>query len=108
MRPLSSLLLLTLASAAFGAENATTLKTESFDHDPQWEGFNNHVTPKLIKSVEQDFGYQKSNFAGKEKGEIGGRVWRSSTRASYAARISPRTLNDRLSASGNFALTATS
>src|SRR5947207_15792746 len=89
-------------------ESVTALKQESFERDPKWEGYNNHVTPKRIPTVAQDFGYSPSNFAGKEKGEIGGRVWRSSTRASYAGAIPPRTLRDKLTASGTFAVTATS
>jgi hypothetical protein len=84
------------------------IKTESFTHDPNWEEFNNHVTPKRIPDVVQDFGYRTSNIAGKEGGEIGGQVWRSSTRASYAARISAKTLREKLSASGSFAITTTS
>jgi hypothetical protein len=89
-------------------DSVNGLKRESFDQDPNWEAFNNRVTPKKIRSVAQDFGYRESNLAGKEKGEIGGIVWRSSTRASYAAEIQPKTLSDKLTASGSFALTATS
>ena len=81
------------------------LKTERFDKDPGWEGHNNHVTPKLVKTVHQGFGYSQTNFAGKEKGEIGGTIWRSATPAYYGAKIPTRTLNDKLSASGTFALT---
>ncbi len=94
------------ASAATGSMPA--MKTESFDRDPGWEGFNNRVTPERIPTVTQDFGYRTSNFAGKDKGESGGTVWRSSTRASYAAKISPKTLSEKLTASGRFAITATS
>ena len=47
-------------------------------------------------------------MAGREKGEIGGQVWRSATRASYAAKIAPKTLSQKLTASGSFAVTATS
>jgi hypothetical protein len=92
----------------FSAMAESALKTESFDRDPKWEGFNNHVTPKKIPTVIQDFGYSLSNFAGKENGEIGGRVWRSSKRASYSAKISQKSLSDKLTASGTFAITATS
>ncbi len=83
----------------------TEAKTESFDRDPHWEGYNNRVAPKRIPTVTQDFGYRASHFAGKEPGELGGRVWRSSTRASYACEVAPKTLGDRLTASGTFALT---
>jgi hypothetical protein len=98
-----------LVLAASGvAESATALKKQSFERDPNWEGYNNRVAPKRIPTVTQDFGYSPGNFAGKEKGEIGGRVWRSSTRASYAAAIAPKTLRDNLTASGTFAVTASS
>ena len=98
----------TCAQALGASDSAINTKAESFDRDPNWEGFNNHLTPKRVPQVTQDFGYSLSNFAGKEKGEIGGRVWRSSTRASYAAKLQPKTLSHKLSASGTFALTATS
>src|SRR5207249_9623162 len=107
--PLVLLVALTLGEKKSIAEESTSkIKTESFDHDPNSEGFNNHVPPKVQKTVEQDFGYRASNFAGNEKGEIGGDIWRSSTRASYAAKISPKTLGEKLSASGTFAIKATS
>jgi hypothetical protein len=52
-----------------------------------------------------DFGYSRTSHAGGAAGEIGGRVWRSLTPAYYAKRIAPRTLNDRLRASGRFSVT---
>jgi hypothetical protein len=101
-------LLLFISPATGGADDQpkTVLKTEHFDKDPGWEGFNNRIVPKVIKTVQQGFGYSATNFAGKEKGEIGGTIWRSSMPAYYAAKIPERTLNDKLSASGTFALTA--
>ena len=90
------------------AQSLPTLKTEHFDQDPNWESFNNRVTPKRIPTVIQDFGYRTSKTAGDGKGEIGGTVWRSSTRASYAASVPSKTLSNKLSASGSFAITATS
>jgi hypothetical protein len=87
---------------------APVMKSESFDKDPGWEGHNNRVQPTQVKPMQQDFGYRTSNFAGQQKGEIGGVIWRAPTRASYAAKIPTRSLNDKLSASGTFALTATS
>ncbi len=83
-------------------------RTQSFDNDPGWDALNNRIVPDLVRTATQDFGYSATNFAGKEKGEIGGKVWRSTTPASYAAEIPAKTLNDKLSASGTFALTATS
>jgi len=76
------------------------LKAESFDHDPGWEGFNNHVQPKKVPTVKQDYGYKA--------GEIGGRITRSARFTYYADRIAVKTLNDKLSASGAFELTASS
>jgi hypothetical protein len=83
------------------------LKTEHFDRDPGWEGHNNRIVPKRVLPVKQDFGYSATHFAGKGAGEIGGRIQRSSTPASYAAPLAPaRTLDDKLSASGSFAIPA--
>ena len=55
----------------------------------------------------QDFGYSKTNFAGKAAGEMGGQITRASEPAFYADKIGPVTLDDKLSASGTFALTKT-
>lgn len=82
-----------------------TVRTQSFDSDPGWEGRNNQLTLKKAKSVTQDFGYSKTHHAGKKAGEIGGIVTRAMEPGHYAAKISPRTLNDSLTASGTFALT---
>jgi hypothetical protein len=96
---------LVVGSAEGGSDQTRTiLKTERFEKDPGWEGHNNRVAPKA-KTVRQGFGYRDSNFAGEAEGEIGGAIWRSGTRAYYAAKIPTRTLNDKLSASGVFALT---
>src|ERR1041385_3676696 len=82
------------------AGDPSVIKTKSFDRDPNWEGFNNRITPEKIPTIVQDFGYSDSNFAGKERGEIGGQVWRAAEPAFYADKIPPRTLNDKLTASG--------
>ena len=88
------------------SESSPTLKTEHFDRDPGWEGHNNRIVPEKVRLVKQDFGYSATHFAGKEAGEIGGRIQRSSVPASYAAPLAPtRTLDDKLSASGSFAVT---
>ncbi len=86
---------------------ATAAKMESFDRDPGWEGWNNRIVPAKPTLVTQDFGHSATNFAGKENGEIGGRVQRTSKPAYYADRIAGKTLNEPLSASGTFAITAT-
>ncbi len=81
-------------------------KNETFDRDPGWEEHNNRIAPAKPVVVKQDFGYSATNFAGKVSGELGGRVQRCTTPAAYAAEIAPVTLNDKMSASGTFALTA--
>lgn len=87
--------------------SAAPLKTEHFDHDPSWEGRNNRIVPAKTQTVKQDFGYSATNFAGKATGELGGTIQRSTTPASYAAALAPaKTLNDKLSASGTFAIKA--
>ncbi|MCX6910303.1 MAG: hypothetical protein NTY01_19980 [Verrucomicrobia bacterium] len=82
------------------------LKTETFDRDPGWEAHNNRITPKKVLMVKQDFGHSATQFAGKAAGEMGGRIQRSTTPASYADKIVPKTLDDKLTASGSFAITA--
>lgn len=83
-----------------------TFKSEHFDHDPAWEGYNNRNAPKEAREVKQDFGYSKTQFASKNPGEIGGRIERASIPASYAAPLTPaKTLDDKLTASGTFAAT---
>jgi hypothetical protein len=83
------------------------MKTESFDRDPEWQGHNNRIVPKEYPTIIQDFGYSKTNLAGKAAGEVGGQVWRASEPAFYADFIGSRTLDEKLSASGTFALTKT-
>jgi hypothetical protein len=90
---------LACAAAAIGA-NAI-----GFDTDRRWEGFRNRIVPDDLPDTRQDFGYQTTRRAGgKQPGEIGGRVQRSVTPAYYAKTIEPVTLNDKLSASGRFAV----
>ncbi len=73
----------------------------TFDKDPGWEGFRNRLLPADLPITRQDFGYRTTNQAhGDEPGEIGGIVERSTVPATYGKRIAPRSLNDRLSASG--------
>jgi hypothetical protein len=87
-----------------GEQTSSTLKIEQFDHDPGWEGFNNRNAPKEARTVEQDFGYSKTQFASTSPGEIGGSIQRASIPASYAAPLMPaKTLDDKLTASGTFA-----
>jgi hypothetical protein len=111
-RLVSACLLLALVTLAAGAANGRAgeqpkpiLKTESFDKDPGWEGHNNRIVPKRAPTVTQDFGYSKTNFAGKAAGELGGKITRAAEPAYYADRIGPVTLDDKLSATGTLALT---
>ncbi|MBI5684472.1 MAG: hypothetical protein HZC54_05295 [Verrucomicrobia bacterium] len=102
-----AVLAVSVAVIAAESETKTGLKTEHFDRDPGWEARNNRIPPKPGQVVKQDFGYSASNHAGKAAGEIGGRVQRSTTPAQYAAVLTPaKTLNDKLSASGSFAITS--
>ena len=55
---------------------AQTVRQQHFDQDPNWEGWNNHVTPEHLPTVNQDFGFSRTNFAGNEPGEMGGVVTR--------------------------------
>jgi len=101
--PYLSLAAVMISASAFAAEGGTVLKTEHFDRDPGWEGFNNRIVPKNMRTVIQDFGYGRTNHAGAARGEIGGRVQRAMTPASYAAPVA-KTLDDPMAASGSFAI----
>lgn len=82
-----------------------TLKSDSFDTDAGWEGVNNRLTTSTGQTVTQDFGYRQTKFASSTNGEIGGRVWREQHPAWYAMIIAPKSLDDKLTASGTFAIT---
>ncbi len=99
-------LLSTLGGGARGVEEQSKLvaRSASFDQDPGWEGHNNRLLPKVLPTITQDFGYSENSFASREKGEVGGKVVRCATPAYYAAKIPAKTLNDKLTASGTFAL----
>jgi hypothetical protein len=110
LRCLALLAALAAGSGYGGADDRPkpAIKTESFDKDPAWEGHNNRIVPERAPKVTQDFGYSKTNFAGKAAGELGGKITRAAEPAYYADKIGPVTLDDKLSASGTFALTKTS
>jgi hypothetical protein len=100
--------LVALLSATLLAPAADSLRRESFDRDPGWEGVNNRIVAEKLRTITQDFGYSpQTNHAGGQPGEIGGRVARTSRLAYYAVKIPPRTLNDKFSASGAFTFTET-
>ena len=105
--PTFTVLLLAMPRAFSAEANATATKTEHFDHDPGWEEYNNRIVPKKPVQVKQDFGYSATNHAGKAAGEMGGIIQRSTTPAQYAAKLTPaKSLDDKLTASGTFAMTA--
>src|SRR5204862_2742955 len=97
-------LVLSFVTASFGT---ITQRTQTFDADPGWNGVDNRIVPTKRPTVTQDFGYSaKTNFAGKSSGEMGGQLQRASEPAFYADSLAPvKTLDDKLSAAGSFALT---
>lgn len=93
----AALLLIASAAAAPGD------RAESFDRDPGWEGRNNRSTAFPVRQATQDFGYSPTSHAGGAPGEIGGRIQPAAEPAYYAKKISERTLDDPLTASGKLA-----
>lgn len=91
-----------------GQQRETRMKNEAFDCDPGWEGHNNRIVPKEYPTIAQNFGFSSTHFAGKSLGEMGGVVWRAAEPAYYADNIGRKTLQEKLSASGTFALTQSS
>ena len=84
----------------------TILRSPDFRSAPNWEAKANRNPSIAEKTTTQDFGFSHTNNAGgQSSGEIGGRISRSITPATYAIPITPRTLNDNLVASGKFAVT---
>src|SRR5437868_11994460 len=97
-----------LGSALSAEETSKTIqKSQSFDRDPMWEGRNNRIVPKELPTVKQEFGYSQTHFASVTPGEVGGLVTRASEPAYYAVRLKPRSLEEKFSASGTFAITKT-
>jgi len=85
------------------ATGATALeKTESFDHDPNWDGHNNRPTAAPA-TVRQDFGFSSTSHAGGKSGELGGFITPAGEPAYYAKVIPTATFDDKLSASGKVA-----
>ena len=98
-------LIIILVSIMFTSQ-ATTDRFEDFSVDPNWEGKGNRTAEKHARTVVQNFGYSPTNYAGGETpGEIGGRISRSLTPATYATVIPTKTLDDYFTASGKFAVT---
>lgn len=83
-----------------------TQRFEDFSVDPNWEGKGNRNTGNHFRTVVQDFGYSRTNYAGGEKlGELGGKIFRSLTPATYAKIIPSKTLSVPFTMSGKFAVT---
>jgi hypothetical protein len=82
------------------------LRRQDFSSDPNWDGFQNRLVPSPPPITRQDFRWRDTNNAkGAKPGEIGGWIQRSATPAYLATPIQPKTLNDKLTASGRFAVT---
>jgi hypothetical protein len=85
------------------AVNAQDLsrRFEDFTADPQWESYRSQLLPNPIPITRQDFGARLL-----ETGPtVGGWVQRSLTPAWFGKVIPTRTLTNKLSASGKFAVT---
>jgi hypothetical protein len=77
----------------------------SFNVDPHWEKFGITTSGDHAKQGVQDFGWRATNKAGgAAAGEIGGIVTRWFTRSVYWTKIPTKTLNDKLTVSGRFAV----
>lgn len=89
----------TLASnRAVAAERA-----ESFDKAPDWDGFNNRSKAFEPRTIVQNFGFSRTQHAGGNgPGEIGGMITPAAEPAYYARKISTKTFEDILTASGTF------
>lgn len=84
-------------------------KQANFSEDPGWDGEGNRVEFRETRwRGAQDYGFSPTDFAGGEKGELGGLVWRanpgSEEEGYYADRVGPLTLQQPLVASGKIAL----
>jgi hypothetical protein len=86
-------------------------KKVDLSHDPNWEGHGNRET--FVESdfhAKQDFGFSRTNYAGKAPGEVGGTFWRTEPidplHAYYADDVGQLTLEDTMSFSGQIAFTA--
>ncbi len=101
-------LLLSLQVGGLGTETARsqTIRRIDLSTDPLWQGYRNRLTPDQSPTIRQDFGWSPTRQAGgQRRGEIGGHVQRALRPARYAFRLpKPLSLDDRLDASGRFAV----
>lgn len=96
---------LLLSAASISQERKFGERTETFDTDPHWDAYHNRATEPKPRTVRQDFGYNASNHAGGERGEIGGFLSSAAEPAFYAKKIPVKTFADALTASGTLACT---
>jgi len=96
---LSSVILLVVISLLSNTVEPK-LRTEHFDKDPGWESINSRNRSDKKRTVKQDFGYSATAHAGGQPGEAGGYFTPAADPAFYAKKLSPKTLNDTLTASG--------
>jgi hypothetical protein len=80
-------------------------KAVDLSKDPYWQGLNNRVTFKEQDfHARQNFGYTKTNWSGRNPGEIGGRFWGTEVKdpfhGYYAVDIGKLTLDDPIRYSG--------
>jgi hypothetical protein len=92
---------LAMLLASDGRTQDLSTRFEDFTVDPHWQSYRSQLLPKTMPVVRQDFGLTK--FQGHPA--LGGWVQRSLTPAWFAKVIPGRTLNDKFSASGKFAVT---
>ncbi len=85
-------------------------KAEDLSKNPQWEGLGNRTEyPTTDVRPQGDFGYSPTAFAGGNRGELGGLIFRGDCRypnkmACYGDRLSPLTLDKPLLVSGKVSL----
>ena len=80
-------------------------RIERFDRDPGWDSHNNRAAKPEPRTVRQDFGYSNTAHAGGTPGELGGFISPAAEPAYYAKRITAKTFDDALTASGTIACT---
>ena len=84
---------------AFAVCAVAEQRIQTFDADPHWDGMNNRSTIET-RTIEQDFGYSKTDHGGWGEGEVGGTIYPDGTPAYYAKEMPPRTLDDSFTVSG--------
>jgi hypothetical protein len=108
MIPLKRAELWMALAVAFGSQTMAqdlSRRFDDFTSEPQWESYRSRLLPNPLPITRQDFGWRDTLQADGTRGEIGGWIQRALTPASFLKVIPTRTLNDRLSASGQFVVT---